>query len=42
VIGERTARLAGELGFRLPARVAAEASDEGLLAAILRWWGAAG
>jgi uroporphyrinogen-III synthase len=38
VIGERTARLAGELGFRPPARLAAEASDEGLLAALLGWW----
>lgn len=38
VISERTARLAGELGFHHPACVAPEASDEGLLAAILRWW----
>jgi uroporphyrinogen-III synthase len=37
VISARTARLAGELGFRHPARVAAEASDEGLFAAILQW-----
>jgi uroporphyrinogen-III synthase len=38
VISGRMARLAGELGFRHPARVAAEASDDGLLAAILQWW----
>lgn len=38
VISERTARLACELGFRHPARVAAEASDAGLLAAIRQWW----
>jgi uroporphyrinogen-III synthase len=37
VISERTAHLAVELGFRHPARVAAEASDAGLLAAILEW-----
>lgn len=39
VISGRTARMAGELGFRHPACVAVEASDQGLLEAILRWWG---
>ncbi len=38
VISTRTAQLAGELGFLRPARVAPEASDEGLLAAIHNWW----
>ncbi|MCC6301967.1 MAG: uroporphyrinogen-III synthase [Gammaproteobacteria bacterium] len=41
VISTRAARLAGELGFLRPARVAPEASDEGLLAAMLHWWRAA-
>lgn len=38
VISARAARLAAELGFRHPARVAAEASDAGLFAAVLQWW----
>lgn len=41
VISVRAARLAAELGFLRPARVAIEASDEGLLAAIRDWWRAA-
>jgi len=41
VISARAARLAAELGFLHPARVAIEASDEGLLAAIRNWWRAA-
>lgn len=42
VIGDRTAHLAATLGFLHPARVAAEASDAGLFAAILQWWSSAG
>ncbi|MBK9131961.1 MAG: uroporphyrinogen-III synthase [Gammaproteobacteria bacterium] len=38
VISARAAQLAAELGFLHPARVAIEASDEGLLAAIRSWW----
>lgn len=38
VISDRAVRLADELGFHRPARRAAEASDEGLLEAIRRWW----
>lgn len=39
VISARAATLAGELGFTRPARVAAEASDAGLLAALRQWRG---
>lgn len=37
VISRRTAQLAGTLGFRRGVWVAGEASDHGLLAAVLRW-----
>lgn len=37
VISGRVAQLAGELGFKQPALVAEQATDEGLLAAITTW-----
>jgi uroporphyrinogen-III synthase len=37
VMSQRNARLAQELGFQQPAKVAPDASDEGLLAAIKSW-----
>jgi len=39
VVSERTAALAQELGFSQPARVAALASDAGLVEAVARWAG---
>lgn len=37
VVSPRTADLARELGFRQPARLATQASDEAILAAVCRW-----
>ncbi len=37
VVSERTAALAGELGFEQPALVAASAGDEALVEAVTRW-----
>ncbi len=42
VVSERTAAVAGELGFSQPAHVAALASDAGLVEAVTRWAGNAG
>ncbi len=39
VVSERTAALAQELGFSQPARIAAQASDAGLVEAVARWAG---